>query len=259
MIISIQNHGHFPSAIGGINKNIHYEVVGEGSPVLFVHGWGGSQKSLQPVADILSSEYRCYTLDLPGFGESDNPDPDWSVKEYAECVVAFIHQLDLPTVSYIGHSFGGSLGIYIASHYPEIVTKLVLCDASYKRKAVRKRGGDICSKLPSQPLQEVCKFSRRIAYRLLYPHSDLYKFPHLESNFRKIVTDDLTTQIDLITTPTLILWGEIDVDTPVSFAHELHEHIKGSFLKIVPQVGHGLPIKMPQLVVEEIQKFFKIK
>src|SRR3989338_7668915 len=114
-------------------KRLHYEEKGSGEPILFVHGWPASIKSLYRLYQIASQNYRAIIIDLPGFGKSDNPDPDWGVAEYAKFLVEFIDRLNLKPVIFFGHSFGGALGIYIASNYPNYIKRLILCGASYKR------------------------------------------------------------------------------------------------------------------------------
>jgi pimeloyl-ACP methyl ester carboxylesterase len=81
------------------------------------------------------------------------------------------------------------------------------------------------------------------------------KYPHLESNFRKIITQDLSGLLPEIKIPTLILWGSADRDTPAPMAYELNEKIAGSVLKIFEGVSHGLPLAYPKLVYREMIKF----
>ena len=66
---------------------------------------------------------------------------------------------------------------------------------------------------------------------------------------------DLSHLPELIRTRTLIIWGEEDAFTPVAWAHELHENIKDSVLKIIPNTRHGLPLRNPEVVADEVLKF----
>lgn len=232
-------------------KHLHYEESGSGNPILFVHGWGGSLKSLYPLYRLAATSSHAYIIDLPGFGESDYPGPDWGIEEYADIVARFIHIMDISPVAYFGHSFGGSIGIYLSANNPQLIHRLVLCDSSYKRD-IKK----------SQPRGLVRAFSRfkvpllkKIFYKIFYPDSDLLKFPHLEANFRKIVTQDLTPLVEKIPVQTLILWGETDGVTPVAWAYELKEKIAKSQLKVFPNIGHALPLKHPDIVYDELKKF----
>ena len=227
-------------------KKIYFERVGAGPPLLFVHGWGGSSASLLPLARLVSG---CETiiLDLPGFGRSNSPDPSWGVEEYANLVYQFCRQLGLKNATYFGHSFGGSLGIYLAATKPELIKKLILCNSAFRRSPSRRSLFPLFKRIPPQ--------IKRFLYRVLFPNSDSMKYPHLESNFRKIITQDLSCLLPEIKIPTLILWGSADRDTPAPMAYELNEKIAGSVLKIFEGVSHGLPLAYPKLVYREMIKF----
>lgn len=230
-------------------KNINYQIKGDGKPLILVHGWGGTSESLRAVYSLTSKVYESIILDLPGFGKSDLPDRDWGVEEYSKLIVKFINFLKLKKVSYFGHSFGGSLGIYIASQYPEVIDSLILCAASYKRQNKSSRLAKLFAKTP--------KIVKKFAYRIFFPGSDLFKYANLEANFRKIVVNDLTPQLVKIKQPTLIFWGKQDRETPIELAYELKNKIKNSQLILFPNEGHNLPLIHPELISGEIAKFIK--
>lgn len=235
------------------DKKIHYIEQGKGEPIILVHGWGGSTNSLSDLATLLSGSYRCILIDLPGFGESDNPNPLWGTKEYSEVVRSLLNHLDIQECIYFGHSFGGSIGILLSSCYPTLFSHLILCNSSYKRSKIPKKTySNYIIAMVKRALPQSIRF---FLYRILYRSSDLYKFPHLEQNFRKIVTEDLTPFISRIKTKTLILWGEKDAETPVSFGQELHKLIDNSKLIVFPDATHGLPLRNPDMVYTEIRKF----
>lgn len=244
-----------------LNKNIPYELIGDREELMmFVHGWGGSKESMRNLAHRASQHYTCLIFDLPGFGNSDPPDPDWGVGEYATCVQHLIETIgkNYSAVHYFGHSFGGSLGIYLAAHKMVEMKTLMLCCSSYKR---RKVASSRYIKIKSM-LKRYLPFFETISkplilplYRLLFPRSDISRFPHLETNFRKIVTQDLSDLPSHIQIQTLIIGAEKDTATPIELAQELHKKIKKSKLVIIPDATHGLPLKQPDVVWEEIKKY----
>jgi pimeloyl-ACP methyl ester carboxylesterase len=235
-------------------RRIHYFRQGTGAPVVLIHGWGGSGKSLMPLAQILQSRHDTTVIDLPGFGESDLPDKEWGVEEYAAIVEEAIRTLGLNRPVFFGHSFGGSIGIYLAATHKNIFSKLVLCDASFKRSPAKSSFiGAVLRKLPVP--SGLMLAVRKTAYRILYPGSDSLRYPHLESNFRKIVSTDLTPLTPDITVPTLILWGENDRDTPLAYAKLLEKNIPGSRLTVFPGQTHGLPLHQPREVASVMGSF----
>jgi pimeloyl-ACP methyl ester carboxylesterase len=86
-------------------------VIGDGPPVLALHGWGGSVKSFWPVAERLSPHgYQVHLLDLPGFGQSDLPPDVWGVADYMRFVVAYLDDAGLDRVALLGHCSAGGSG-----------------------------------------------------------------------------------------------------------------------------------------------------
>lgn len=231
--------------------------MGKGKSILFIHGWGGNVYSLHNIATLASKTHQAILIDLPGFGKSDNPLPTWGVEGYAEIIGHIIKQLDLKKPHYVGHSFGGAVGIYIASHYPRLIDKLVLCNTSYKRENKVSQSAKLIKMVPKKNivLKFIEPYAKKVYYKLFYKGSDLMKYPHLENNFRKIVTQDLTKDTKNIKVPVLILWGEEDTMTPVLWAYELAKNIKSAKLKIFPGVRHNLPLRYPKEVWSEIKPF----
>jgi pimeloyl-ACP methyl ester carboxylesterase len=235
--------------INGVD--LHYEVLGKGSPLFIVHGWGGSSKSLLALGELLSKSHTVVLVDLPGFGESQLPPADWGVQEYALCVKGLIDSFKYKKVDYFGHSFGGSLGIYLAAH-TTLISRLVLCDSSYKRNPKKsKLAMAIKQIVPQNP------HLRMLFYRIFFRNSDLARYPRLEPNFRLIVGQDLSGMVADIEAPTLILWGELDRVTPVELAHELEKNIRNSRLVVVGGARHGLPLRQPEIVAEHVEAFLK--
>jgi len=228
---------------------------GNGRPLVLVHGWGGSTRSLKSLIKQFSKNYQVIALDLPGFGKSDLPNKDWGITEYSEIIRELVKRLGIEKVNYFGHSFGGSLGIFLATKYPKLINHLVLCDSSYKRTLKRTNTpiGIIFNNLPLP--KKVKQIIKKIIYRIFFPNSDLPNFPDLEPNYKKIMTQDLTSELEKIKQPTMILWGEEDMQTPIALAQELKEKISNSKLKIFPNIGHNLPLKYSQLVFDEVNKF----
>ena len=115
--------------INGIR--IRASVVGEGAPVLMIHGWGASIALLQPLADRLSRlGYQCHLLDLPGFGESDEPPAPFSIFDYAEFCLAYLDRQKLSDVHYFGHSLGGRIGLILGSDHSKRIRNLVLSNSA---------------------------------------------------------------------------------------------------------------------------------
>ena len=85
---------------------LHYIEVGKGDPILFLHGIPTSSYLWRNVIPHLSTLGRCVALDLPGFGQSDKPNIEYTILDYIKYVEKFIETLNLKNITFIMHGFG---------------------------------------------------------------------------------------------------------------------------------------------------------
>jgi pimeloyl-ACP methyl ester carboxylesterase len=105
---------------------IHYEVLGRGEPLIFIHGWLGSWRYWWPSMQALSSRHRTFAFDLWGFGDSSKAADIYSLDSYVEMVGQFIDQLGIyRPVTLVGHALGAAVGLTFATKNPDRVEKLV--------------------------------------------------------------------------------------------------------------------------------------
>ena len=108
--------------------NIYYETVGEGTPLLLLHGWGCTHSIFDAFLPEFSSHHKVFALDFPGFGESDEPSEVWGVEEYTRMVEAFCASLNIEKPAIVCHSFGGRVAILFASR--NSVDRMIFADAA---------------------------------------------------------------------------------------------------------------------------------
>jgi pimeloyl-ACP methyl ester carboxylesterase len=106
---------------------MHYEVLGRGQPIIFIHGWLGSWRYWWPTMQGLSSQHRSFALDLWGFGDSTKATEHYSLTGYVQQIEKFIDKLGIAQpVTLVGHGLGGIVALSYAEKYPDLVKKLVL-------------------------------------------------------------------------------------------------------------------------------------
>ena len=112
--------------------NIHYLDTPGGSPaIVMLHGLSANAHCFAGlIAAGLSPTFRVVAPDLRGRGRTDKPATGYTMADHAGDVLALLDALGLDRVILVGHSFGGYVAIYIASHFPERVDKLVVIDAA---------------------------------------------------------------------------------------------------------------------------------
>jgi pimeloyl-ACP methyl ester carboxylesterase len=108
---------------GGI---VHYESLGRGRPLVFVHGWLGSWRYWMSTMGELSDTYRTYALDLWGFGDSDKGQARYTLTQYVTLLRAFLDELGIQRTPIIGHALGAAAALQVAATEPERVERLAL-------------------------------------------------------------------------------------------------------------------------------------
>ena len=104
---------------------VRYLDRGTGQTAILVHGLGGSIESWANNIDALSREVRVIAIDLPGFGQSDKPKLNYTIKFYRDFLASFIEQLEL-RVTLVGSSLRGQIAAELAIVRPDLVQRLVL-------------------------------------------------------------------------------------------------------------------------------------
>ena len=225
--------------------NVYYKTAGKGEKVVLLHGWGGQADSFLPVFNFLSSQYEVYALDFPGFYQSSDPDRPWNVTDYSSMLLKFFDKLGIEKANLVGHSFGGRVSILFSASHPERVNKVVLTDSAglipkrsfkyyckvYKFKFFKKLYMTFTSGSDSKEKLE--RFYKK------YGSND-YKNTSgvMRQTFVKVVNQDLHGYLSSIKAPTLLIWGDKDQDTPISFAKIMEKEIPDAGLVVFEGAGH---------------------
>lgn len=105
---------------------IHYEVLGRGQPLVFIHGWLGSWRYWWPTMQGLSARHRVFAFDLWGFGDSSKAKTMYSLPAYIEMLDQFIDKLGIATpLTLVGHGLGAAVALRYAKQNAGLVNKLV--------------------------------------------------------------------------------------------------------------------------------------
>lgn len=113
------------SAIILRDEIVHYEVLGRGRPMLFLHGWVGSWRYWIPTMQAASIAHRTYALDLWGFGDSAKNPSCFSLEQQLGLIEEFLEAMGLGKVVFVGHGLGAVLALLFASRYPELVDRFM--------------------------------------------------------------------------------------------------------------------------------------
>ena len=240
------------------NLEVNYKIIGEGKPMLILHGWGSSSDRWVKVSEILAqSGLQVIIPDLPGFGKSQEPAIAWNLDNYAEWVREFSQKIPELKNEFIllGHSFGGAVATKFTIKYNQKVKKLFLIASACVRKytVIRKiwyRLAKIIKVLSFLPGYDLF---RQAVYKFVLRKSD---YPNVSGAMKEIylnvISEDLSYKINFLKTPTILIWGDRDESTPLVQGRFIQSRIPHSVLCIIPGATHSLHIKTPEALAEKI-------
>jgi pimeloyl-ACP methyl ester carboxylesterase len=109
---------------------IHYESLGRGRPVLFLHTWVGSWRYWVPSLEAVAVSHSAYALDFFGFGESARGPARYSMESQAELVASFMDEMGIDRIAIVGHGLGGLVGLHFAAMHPGRVARMLVAGLS---------------------------------------------------------------------------------------------------------------------------------
>ena len=267
--------------IGEEPLQLHYEAYGQGNPIIFLHGLGGTLYTWRHLVGPLAPHYRLILFDLKGAGKSPKPfDDKYSMFDQAELIYRFIRQNDMRDVTLVGHSFGGGVALLVAlklsQQNPSRLSRLILIDTvSYPQKlpgVIRMLRMPLVGWLGLYLIPDKTKVQNMME-SMYYDDSKInpadveaYAAPlplpgakyALRQTARQIIPDNIDEIIGTyprIKVPTLIIWGREDKIIPLENGVRLHHAISTSQLVVIEHCGHDPPDERPEEVEAAMRKF----
>ncbi len=231
--------------INGIK--INYEEKGEGELIVLLHGWGSNIKLFANLIDLLSKKYKVVAMDMPGFGESQEPPSAWCVDDYADFVIEFLKAYNTDKVMLLGHSFGGRVIIKLNSckNLPFEISKVILVDSAgilppkSNKKSFRTRWYKFCRSILSTKIMQKLAPEALEKLRVKYGSADyVAASPLMRQVLVKTVNEDLEPLLPNIKCPTLLVWGVNDTATPLSDGEKMEKLIPDAGLVKLENAGH---------------------
>lgn len=238
------------------NKILSYIEVGQGQPIVFLHGWGRTGDDFMPLIDSLEENYRMIAIDFPGHGESDEPDGDLSLDGIAKTVEQLFKELNIEDPILVCHSFGARIAIKLAAS-GLITNKLIFTGGagieqkplSFKIKVLHYKFMKILVKTP---------FYKQYQTDLL-ANSGSADYKSASATMKRVmslaVSEDLTSSLPKITNPTLLFWGEEDDATPLWHGQLMNEKISNSTFISKPNLSHYAFLEASEEFNQTVKQF----
>jgi pimeloyl-ACP methyl ester carboxylesterase len=118
---------------------VHYEALGRGRPIVFLHGWVGSWRYWINAMQIASTSFRAYAIDLFGFGDTTRDPLRYSLDRQADLINRFLEEMGIGKVALVGHGLGALVGFSFIKQWPKSVDRMMAINCPLEYDAVNLR------------------------------------------------------------------------------------------------------------------------
>ena len=241
-------------------------MMGEGPPILLVHGITSSSRTWKRVMPRLAESHTVIAPDLLGHGQSAKPQGDYSLGAYASGIRDLLVALEIPRATVVGHSLGGGIAMQFAYQSPERLGRMVLVDSggigrevNPVLRAAALPGAEFALPVMFSPTLHdgALKVRGLLAKIGLQPNADVEGvsegFASLtQADARRAFLNTVRSVIDINgqrvsaedrlylagDVPTMIIWGENDRIIPLEHAYRAKEMLPDSRLEVFEDAGH---------------------
>jgi pimeloyl-ACP methyl ester carboxylesterase len=224
-----------PMVIEVTDMALHYEIAGEGAPLLWLHGFMGAGADWRYIFGDAPDGFRVIAPDLRGHGASVDPSGQFSFRQAARDVAALLRHLEVDTVKAIGVSGGGITLLHMATAAPASIESMVIVSAppyfpDQARAFQRQFSPDSLAEADLESMRQ--RHAEPGQLDRLFAEARAFADSYDDVNF----TPPL---LGRISADTLIVFGDRDPLYPVDLATDLRRAIPRSYLWVVPNGGHA--------------------
>ncbi|MEV4376934.1 alpha/beta fold hydrolase [Streptosporangium sp. NPDC049644] len=237
---------------------IDVRIRGDGSPVLLLHGIGGSSESFAAQLTGLASAHRVIAWDAPGYRGSPNLPEPVALADYADAAFEVLDGLGARPAHVLGVSWGGVIATSLALRRPEAVRSLVLADSSRGSGRTEASRTAMAQRVASLAELGPRAFARLRGPALVAPGADPAVTEQVVAGMSRLrhegyaaaatsmASTDHGADLRRIAVPTLVVVGEHDTITGVAESEELARGIPGSGLTTIADAGHAANQERPE-------------
>jgi pimeloyl-ACP methyl ester carboxylesterase len=241
-------------SINGVEL-FYEDTGGAGEVILFHHGYTGSHDSWPPIVAQLRDEFRCVIMDARGAGDSAHPDGGYTIEQYALDVVGLADALGIDRFTYVGHSMGGGVGMWLGLEHADRLDRLVLVTPvgsggiavpAVMRDAMAKLWYDRdADELVRQRIAGAARpeLTDEVSVKARVDRALSVSTGHYEGSWDSMVAFDVTDRLGELTTPTLMVVGAADALSRPNLEDYLR--LPNATLHVFSRVGHFVPTDVP--------------
>ena len=223
--------------------------------VLFHHGYTGSHDSWPAIIEPLRGQYRCIMMDCRGAGDSAHPEGGYTIEQYAADVVAVADQLGVERFTYVGHSMGGGIGMWLGLEHAARLDRLVLvapvassgisAPPSFREAAAKLWYEQDAEELVRQRIATTGRHETvdEVSVKGRVDRALSVSKGHYEQSWNAMASFNVTARLAELTTPTLMIVGAADGLARANLEDYLR--LPNASIHVFNRVGHGVPQEVP--------------
>jgi 3-oxoadipate enol-lactonase len=251
-----------------MNKNtvdLYYEEIGQGTPIVFLHGFPLDHTTWLPAARLLKDKARSILPDLRGLGKSPVAGTEATIQLMAEDVTCLMDKLDIPQAIVVGHSMGGYIAMQLAYSYPDRISGLGLVATRSEPDAPDKSAARLQSR------EDVLKngtaaLVESMAARLTDDPAilaDLRTVMERTSplgvamaQYAMVYRNDATLWLSEITLPVVVIAAAKDVIIPEETMKSMAQRLSCGKYYSSQTATHMIPIEEPELIARALEETY---
>lgn len=213
---------------------------GEGQDILLLHGWGQNKEMMINIFEHFKDRFHVWSIDFPGFGESDDPKEAWGVEDYESFLEDFIRINQIVHPIIIAHSFGCRVAIRYEAK-TQNAKKMCLTGAAgirpkhgldwqIKTKAYKAGKWFLKATGQNEKLEQMQKNAGSEDYRNAQGV--------MRETFVKVVNDDVSDILKDVKCSVLLVWGEFDTAAPLWMGQQMEKEMPDAGLAIFEGDDH---------------------
>ncbi|MCS4238916.1 2-hydroxy-6-oxonona-2,4-dienedioate hydrolase [Myroides gitamensis] len=237
-----------------------YVEVGEGTPIIILHGLMGGLSNFDGVANFFPQKgYKVIIPELPLY---TNSILKTNVKAFAKFVKDFIERIGYKEVILLGNSLGGHIALYFAKMYPQYLKAMVLTGSSGLYESAMgdsypKRGDyEYIRKKAEDVFYDPAVATKEIVDDVFATVNDRMKLIKTLTIAKSAIRHNMSKDLPKINVPTCLIWGKNDKVTPPEVAVEFNELLPDSNLYWIDKCGHAAMMEHPDEFNELLNKWF---
>jgi len=248
---------------------LHYQIIGQGQPLLILHGLFGSSDNWRMLAKQFAENRQVISVDLRNHGLSPHSD-EQNYDVMAADIKQLCDELSLKAIELIGHSLGGKVAMTCAELYPELITKLVIVDMAPRQyqdehtpifralenielsqySSRREIDNVLADSIPDSGVRQFLLMNLKTVDKQLQWRINLSALRATYPNMLQAVINK-----GVVVKPTLFIRGGKSDYIRLSDESEIRQRFANVTLQTIDEAGHWLHIEQPQLFISMVRDF----